>query len=128
MRITYLALLGALLVSPQVLQAQEIILPASSFLEEIPKGNQITSPYGPRSTWTYNNTGLILNSKTNLMLHMEVPVDGNYNLFVRSSRSREASSFKVAINDQVTDSKFGETETWQWKKGECLPSKLAEMM
>lgn len=117
MRITYLALLGALLVSPQVLQAQEIILPASSFLEEIPKGNQITSPYGPRSTWTFNNTGLILNSKTNLMLHMEVPVDGNYNLFVRSSRSKEAGSFKVAINDQVTDSKFGETETWQWKKG-----------
>ncbi|TDH24209.1 hypothetical protein EXU57_15460 [Segetibacter sp. 3557_3] len=88
-----------------------VIIPASDFLEEIPKGNTITDA-GPMGDWLFNNTGLVLKSATNLMTTISVPEDGAYTLFVRS-KGEQGSSFKVAINDKVTDSTFGRTQlTW----------------
>lgn len=92
----------------------DLIIPASSFLNEIPKGNIITTAREQRTPWLFNNTGIVLNSKTNLMTRVNVPEGGTYNLFVRSS-GEKGRSFKVAVNGAVTDSVFGDKD-WSWKK------------
>jgi hypothetical protein len=48
-------------------QTSTIIIPASDFLDEIPKGNIITDAGTQRTAWLFNNTGIVLNSETNLM-------------------------------------------------------------
>src|SRR3954465_7735924 len=83
-----------------------VIIPASDFLDEIPKGNIITDASTLHTDWLFNNTGIVLNSATNLMTQAEVPEDGTYYLYVRSHFPK-SGSFKVAINDKVTDSAFG---------------------
>src|SRR5205823_3653736 len=83
-----------------------IIIPASDFLDEIPKGNIITDASAQQTQWLFNNTGIVLNSATNLMKQITVSEEGNYYLFVRS-KGDKGGAFKVAINDKVTDSSFG---------------------
>lgn len=95
--------------------AATVIVPASDFLNEIPKGNIITDAASQKTEWLFNNTGFVLNSPTNLMSKVSVPEDGLYYLFVRSSGST-SSSFKVAVNDRVTDSVFGKGAI-NWKQG-----------
>lgn len=102
------------------LQAQKalsntIIIPASDFLDEIPKGNYITDAATQKEDWLFNNTGILLNSKTNLMTKITVSEAGEYHLFVRSS-GNDKSSFKVAINDKVTNTLFGKTNL-NWING-----------
>lgn len=100
-----------------------VIIPASDFLDEIPKGNIITDAGMQRTAWLFNNTGIVLNSETNLMTQISLPEDGMYYLFVRSKGER-GNGFKVAINDKVTDSTFGKEPlnfrnggTFRLKKG-----------
>lgn len=83
-----------------------LIIPASDFLDEIPKGNYVTTAAEQKQDWLFNNTGIILNSETNLMTKINVPEAGDYHLFVRSIGNGK-SSFKVAVNDKVTDVFFG---------------------
>jgi len=92
-----------------------ILVPASDFLNEIPKGNYITSAYSQKVDWLFNDTGILLNSKTNLMTEIHVNNSGNYYLYVRSSGT-ENSSFKVAIDDTVTTVVFGNSGL-NWKQG-----------
>jgi hypothetical protein len=96
--------------------AQDLLtVPASSFLDEVPKGNLITTASEQRVPWLFNNTGIRLNSATNLMTEVAVAEAGTYHLFVRSGGDK-GGSFKVAVNDKVTDSVFGNT-AWGWKGG-----------
>ena len=92
-----------------------IIIPAGDFINEIPKGNIITDAATQRTAWLFNNTGIVLNSETNLMTQVMVPEDGNYFLYVRSMGQR-GNSFKVAVNDKVTDSSFGK-QALTWTQG-----------
>ncbi|MBC7872637.1 MAG: hypothetical protein H7Y01_01500, partial [Ferruginibacter sp.] len=92
-----------------------IIIPASDFLNEIPKGNIITDAGTQRTPWLFNNTGIVLNSETNLMTQVAVPEDGAYYLFVRS-KGEKGAGFKVAVNDKVTDSSFGK-QPLSWRQG-----------
>ncbi len=89
-------------------------VPASSFLDEVPKGNIITTAFEQRVPWLFNNTGIKLNSATNLMTQVAVEKEGTFHLFVRSGGNK--GSFKVAVNDQVTEAGFGNTP-WGWKEG-----------
>lgn len=86
--------------------AGTVIIPASDFLQEIPKGNIITDANTQGVSWMFNNTGIVLKSETNLMTQVNIPQEGNYTLFVRSLGTQR-SSFKIAINDKVADSIFG---------------------
>lgn len=92
-----------------------IIIPASDFLHEIPKGNTITDASVLREGWLFNNTALVLKSETNMMTTIKVSEAGTYYLFVRS-HGQKNTSFKIAINDKVTDSVFG-NEKLSWKNG-----------
>lgn len=92
-----------------------LIMPASDFLEEIPKGDIIADAGTLQASWVFNNTALVLNSPTNLMVRVSIPEDGLYYLFVRS-QGKGGSSFKVAVNDRVTDSVFGKGAL-SWKPG-----------
>jgi hypothetical protein len=96
-------------------RAQNLLpVPASSFLDEVPKGNTITTATEQRVPWLFNNTGIRLNSATNLMTQVTVAREGTYHLFVRSGGDK--GSFKVAINDKVTEAVFGNAP-WGWKEG-----------
>ena len=92
-----------------------VIIPASDFLYDLPKGNIITDAGNLKTDWLFNNTGILLKSESNMMTRVQIPEDGKYFLFVRSHGAQE-SSFKIAINDQVTDSVFG-NQTLHWKAG-----------
>jgi hypothetical protein len=96
--------------------AQNLLpVPASSFLDEVPKGNVITTAGEQRVAWLFNNTGIKLNSLTNLMTRVQVAQEGTYHLFVRSGGEGKGS-FKVAINDKVTEEVFGNA-SWGWREG-----------
>ena len=95
--------------------SRTVIIPASDFLNEIPKGNIITDAATQRTPWLFNNTAIVLNSETNLMTQVTVPEDGAYYLFVRS-KGEKGASFKVAVNDKVTDSSFGK-QPLGWRQG-----------
>lgn len=120
------SILVAALISCTFLKAQEqvdypIVIPASAFLDEVPKGNFITDAEEQNQKWLFNNTGILLNSETNLMTKILVAEEGQYHLFVRSSGT-DKSSFKVAINDQVSGSSFGQQDL-KWQKGGVFPLK-----
>jgi hypothetical protein len=87
-------------------QSETLIFPAYEFLDEIPKGNIITDAASQKVDWLFSNTGIVLNSATNLMKKITVNEAGTYKLFVRSMGT-DKSSFKVAINDKVTELSFG---------------------
>ena len=100
-----------------------IIIPASDFLDRNPKGNTISDAGATPGNWVFNNTAVVLASKTNLITKIAVPEDGLYYLYVRS-RGVKGNSFKVAVGDKLSEQAFGNTElswkqdgTFQLKKG-----------
>jgi len=92
-----------------------VIIPASNFLEEIPKNDIIADAGTLKAPWIFNNTALVLKSVTNLMTRVQIPEPGTYYLFVRS-QGEGRSSFKVAVNDKVTTEVFG-NGALAWKSG-----------
>jgi len=98
-----------------------IIVPASDFLDRNPKGNTISDAGSLKADWIFNNTAVVLNSKTNLITRINVPEAGLYYLYVRSSGSR-GNSFKVSVGDKVTDQTFG-TDVLSWKQGDTFQLK-----
>ena len=90
-----------------------VIIPASDFLQDIPKGNVIADAATLHAPWVYNNTALVLNSKTNMQVRVAVPEAGTYTLYVRS-QGEPKTGFRVALNDQVTATDFGHAPLgWQ---------------
>lgn len=92
-----------------------IVIPASDFIYELPKGNTIIDAGNAGTTWLFNNTGIVVKSLTNMLTPIQVEEPGQYHLFVRSLGKNE-SSFKVAVNDKVTEAVFG-NDSIAWKKG-----------
>lgn len=92
-----------------------IIIPASDFFDDLPKGNVIVNADGQEPHWLFNNSGIMLKSETNMMKQITVPEDGSYTLYVRSVGGKN-SSFMVAVNDQLSNTKFGDT-VFTFKKG-----------
>ncbi|MDF7814451.1 hypothetical protein [Hymenobacter sp. YC55] len=90
-----------------------ILLPASDFLQEIPKGNIIADADALKVPWLFNNTALVLKSETNLMTKVTVTEPGTYYLYVRG-QGQKGTGFKVAVNDKVTAATFGQAPlSWQ---------------
>jgi hypothetical protein len=90
-----------------------VIVPASSFLDEIPKGDIIATAGELKAPWLFNNTALMLKSKTNLLTQVVVPAAGTYYLYVRSQGGPK-TSFRVVVNDRVTTATFGQGAlSWQ---------------
>lgn len=96
-------------------RVKDIIVQASDFIDEIPKGNYLTDANEQKQEWLFNNTGILLSSETNLMTRITVPEADDYHLFVRSS-GNEKSSFKVIVNDQITSGIFGR-DKMNWQNG-----------
>ncbi|RAI91419.1 rhamnogalacturonan lyase family protein [Algoriphagus yeomjeoni] len=106
-----------LFIGEKDIKTDTIIVPASDFLYELPKGDIIANSWALREEWVFNNTAIVLNSLSNLLTHITVAQAGDYYLFVRS-KGKPNSSFKVAVNDQVTTSIFGNDSLMTWKQGE----------
>ncbi|ALW85289.1 hypothetical protein AUC43_09390 [Hymenobacter sedentarius] len=92
-----------------------VIIPASNFIQEIPKGDIIADAGLLHAPWIFNNTALVLKSKTNMQVRVQVPEAGSYTLFVRSQGEKN-TSFKVAVNDKVTAGSFGRGAL-SWQEG-----------
>jgi hypothetical protein len=95
-----------------------VIIPATDFLHEVPKGDIISDALDLGATWIYNNTALVLKSPSNLMTWVSIPAMGTYYLYTRSQGTDE-SSFKIAVNDKITEAAFG-NEKLIWKRGEAF--------
>ena len=90
-----------------------VIMPASDFLDELPKGDIIADAGAQRAPWLFNNTAVVLKSKTNLITQVVVPAAGTYTLYVRSQGAPK-SSFRVVVSDHVTAASFGQGAlSWQ---------------
>jgi outer membrane protein assembly factor BamB len=102
-----------------------IIIPASDFIQDIPKGDVIADADALHAPWLFNNTALVLKSKTNMQVQVAVPEAGRYTLYVRSQGEKN-TGFRVAVNDQVTSTTFGR-EVLNWQAGGTfeLPAGLA---
>ncbi|MBC7913204.1 MAG: hypothetical protein H7Y07_03685 [Pyrinomonadaceae bacterium] len=113
---TFLALEGtAKKLNRPVALAGTLIIPASDFLDRNPKGNTIADAGALKVSWVFNNTALVLNSKTNLITRITVPENGVYYLYVRS-QGVKGSGFKVSVGEKVTDQTFG-NDALSWKQG-----------
>src|SRR5687768_194178 len=64
--------------------AGTIILSASSFFDEIPKGHYVTDAETLKVPWLFNNTGLVMSTRSNYVIKINVPETGTYYLFARS--------------------------------------------
>ena len=93
--------------------AGTVIIPASDFLDRMPKSDVIAEASG--DSWYFNNTALVMNSVVNLITWTDITEAGKYYLYVRSSGTR-GKGFKVIINDSATDRTFGDS-TLCWKPG-----------
>lgn len=89
-----------------------VIVPASSFLDRLPKGDLLAEARG--DSWYFNNTALTLNSLTNLITFVNVTEAGKYYVYARSSGAR-GTGFKVVVNDKVTADRFGDSAL-AWKR------------
>lgn len=103
-----------------------IVVPASDFLYDLPKGNIMINADGQEPNWLFNNTGLVLRSETNMMKTVTVPEDGRYILYVRSI-GNPGSGFMVAVNDKLSATRFGDTAI-RWEKGGMFDLKKVQPM
>ena len=92
-----------------------IAIPATEFLYDLPDGNTIIDAQAARVPWLFNNTAIVMKSLSNMITRVNIPQSGRYYLFVRSI-GREGSSFRVAVDDKVTDTAFGQ-DSVTWKRG-----------
>lgn len=102
-----------------VAPASTVIIPATSFIGGMPKGDVIAD--APPNIWYFNNTAFVLNSLTNLITWVNVAEAGRYYVYVRSSGSK-GKGFKVVVADQVTPERFGDT-LLTWKRGSAFDLK-----
>ncbi|WP_207427063.1 hypothetical protein [Pedobacter sp. SYSU D00535] len=119
MRIFFIALISFLSVASYAQKTFEttlpgtIIVPASVFLDRMPKGNVIAEAGQLRAPWIFNNTAIVLNSETNLITKVNVPQSGSYYLYVRSL-GKKGAGFKVSVGDKVSAETFGrDSLSWQ---------------
>ncbi|MEI6945813.1 hypothetical protein V9K67_01350 [Paraflavisolibacter sp. H34] len=82
-----------------------IVIPASDFLADLPKNDQMADAGALKESWVFNNTAIVLHSPTNLLKKVQARA-GLYRLYVRG-RGGRGSSFKVAVNDTLTAATFG---------------------
>ena len=116
------------LFSARIAAASTVVVDASHFLDDMPKGTILTqAPQGegqgrrdqpgavPQGSWLFNNIGIVLRSQAYPQAKAEIPAAGRYHLFVRSHGS-ERTSFRVSIGDKQTTEIFG-NEPLRWKSG-----------
>ncbi|MEJ6982271.1 VCBS repeat-containing protein [Pedobacter sp. P351] len=83
-----------------------IIIGASLFFDEIPAGHYLTDAETLKVPWLFNNTGLVMSTRSNYVIKINVPESGNWYLFARSQGARN-NTFRVAVNDTVIDNDLG---------------------
>lgn len=88
------------------LQPGVVVVDASEFFHEIPKGNAIADARMLRTEWLFNNTALCLRSAEEAAARVEVPETGRYRVFVRS-QGGATSSFRLAIGGRTLPGIFG---------------------
>jgi hypothetical protein len=100
---------------PVVCAQEQIILPASDFINALPKGDIIADATTLGVPWLFNNTSVVMKSESNLALEVFVREPGRYNLFVRS-HGKEGSSFQVGVGNELSTAIFGDSSC-SWKPG-----------
>ncbi len=90
-----------------------VVVDASDFMDRLQKDHSVTDANRLDVPWLFNNTGLIMGTRSNYVEKVSISESGTYNLFVRSHGSEE-SYFRVAVNDTVIKSNVGDDPlTWE---------------
>lgn len=96
-----------------------VIIDASEFLDQIPKGDIILDAASLDVPWVFNNLALQLRLRprmkgsVNVYTNVNIPEPGTYYLFVRSG-GISGTSFKVAVGEKMTSPIISETPlSWQ---------------
>lgn len=93
-------------INTQQQKAATIVLGASAFLDEIPEGHYNTDAEELKVPWLFNNTALVMTTRSNYVIKINVPETGTWYLFARSQGNR-GHTFRVAINDTVIENDLG---------------------
>ncbi|MCS6954226.1 MAG: hypothetical protein NZM33_15360 [Bryobacteraceae bacterium] len=112
--------LGAVLGAGRAATASEtaLVVDASEFFHEIPKGNAIADARMLRVEWLFNNTALCLRVPEEARARWEIPASGAYRVYVRS-QGRGGSSFRLAIAGRTLAGVFGRGAL-SWEGGETV--------
>ncbi|PHN06436.1 hypothetical protein [Flavilitoribacter nigricans] len=104
----FLLLLGIIIPGQSTAQsdAVTIVIDASDLLDEIPSGHRIIDASQLEVPWLFNNTGLLMTTRSNYLKRVEIPVTGTYYLYARS-HGRPGSTIRVAIGEQVIPDDLG---------------------
>lgn len=93
--------------------SKTVIVDASDFMDRLQKDHSITDASQLDVEWLFNNTGLVMGTRSNYVEKVSIPESGTYHLYVRS-QGTEDSYFRVAVNDTVIESNVGDGSlTWE---------------
>ena len=98
-------LLAAATIAPARQAAGTIVVSASEFFDQIPKGDTIGGGFN-NTAWLFNNEAIQLGSAEDVLANISIPESGTYHLFVRSGGTQD-SSFQVAIGGKLSLVVFG---------------------
>ena len=79
-------------------QPAPVVIDASVFVDELQKGHTVTDAARLDADWIFNNTALVMGSRSNYVVSVDVPEAGTYHLFART-HGRDGSAFRVAVDD-----------------------------
>ncbi len=86
-----------------------VVVDASDFIDRFPTGDTLVSARNPDLLWLFDNMAINLGATTDLVTQVSIPKEGEYSLYVRA-KGQAGSGFKVSINGQLSDHKFGDGE------------------
>ena len=106
---------GGAVAAAEPAPAGTVVVDASAFVHEIPKGDTIADAQSLRVPWVFNDTALVLRSAEEAVAKVRVPEAGTYHLFVRSD-GKPGGSFRVSVGGRPSNTTFGDAPT-TWKAG-----------
>ncbi|MEX0778890.1 MAG: hypothetical protein WD037_04100 [Balneolales bacterium] len=90
-----------------------IVLDASDFLDRLPRDHYLTNAGEMGVSRVFNNTALVMGSRSQYVKKIEIPEDGIYHLFART-HGNDNSYFRVAVDDQLNASYLG-NQSLHWE-------------
>jgi len=92
-----------------------IVVDASEFVHQIPRGDTLTDAQALGVPWVFRNDAIALKSREDALATVSVAEPGTYHLFVRS-QGGPGGSFRVAIYGKPGNAAFGDAPM-SWRGG-----------
>ncbi len=90
----------AAFVTPPPDSSDTVLIPASDFIGDIQKGHIIADADDLGLPWVFNNTALVMGSRSNYVRTVHIPEAGAYYLYAHT-HGKSGTTLRVSINNQV---------------------------